>query len=55
MYKQEPTLTINVKYNLADNEGNESEYLSEKVLMPCLQMQSQWEQTCIKQLVKSFV
>ena len=30
MCKQEPSLTINVKYNLADNEGNESEYLSEK-------------------------
>ena len=30
MCKQEPTLTINVKYNLAENEGNESEYLFEK-------------------------
>ena len=30
MCKQEPSLTINVKYNLADNEGNESEYLFEK-------------------------
>ena len=43
-------------YNLVDTESTEvNTLLTKQCLMPCLQLRSPWEQTYIKQLVRTFV
>ena len=55
MHNREPTLPINVKYSLVGIERMEvNTLLTKKRLMPCFQLRSPWEQTYIKQLVKTF-
>ena len=52
----EPNLPTDVKYRLVGTKVNESEHLpAKKRLMPCLQLQYQWEQINIKEPVETLV
>ena len=57
-YNLEPTLSIDIKYSSVGIEENQSAHSKKKKrkkrLMPSLQIWSPWEQTYIKQLVKTF-